>query len=105
MSEARDMNKPQPGWWLVRPVSRGDFVPACIRWVETTHEPGNPENLMERSRSLGAFVNETPVALEEVWHRRGLTITEEEYNLAILDAMAGIYEKRKWTKRERDVGA
>lgn len=92
------MGEPKVGFWLVRPVARGPFVPARIFWHVTTHEPGAPENAMDRSPLLSAEVNGNPVDLYDVWHRRGDPITAEEHDLALIDAMAGIYPARTWAK-------
>jgi hypothetical protein len=62
---------PQPGYWMIRLVSGGPEVPACICVVQTLHEPGIPENLMERSPFLAAFILGKPAGLDEVWKRRG----------------------------------
>ncbi len=92
----RDLGNPRPGFWFIRPVSRGPFVPACIRLINTQQEPGNPENEMDRSPSLGAFINGNPVALADVWERRGAEITEEQHDLAVMDATAGLYPSGTW---------
>ena len=68
----RRIDRPEPGSWKVRLHSGGPLVFAEIRVVHTTHEPGNPENVMERSPFLAAFINNRPVKLNDVWHRRPL---------------------------------
>lgn len=71
--------KPQPGFWLVRLGKGTPPSPACIRWCETTAEPDEPDNEMERSPFLAAFIHEMPVAMGRVWDWRGQPITEQEY--------------------------
>jgi hypothetical protein len=81
---------PEPGYWLLPArVSGGMRVPACIRVVQTTEEPGLPDNLMDRGAFLAAFVidkgKEQPVSLAEVWTRRGEPISAGEYRFQIDD--------------------
>jgi hypothetical protein len=85
MSDARPIDRPSPGYWMVTLRRGGVPVPACIRWVQTTHEPEFPENLMERSRFLIAEINGEPVDMASVWERRGRPITEAEYLFQIAD--------------------
>jgi hypothetical protein len=73
------MIAPQPGFWLIKLVKNGPPVPACIRWVQTTHEPGNADNPMERSRFLAAEINGQPVDIDRVWLVRGREIDGGEY--------------------------
>lgn len=68
-----------PGYWMIRLHGRGIPTPAAIVWLHTTVEPGNPDNLMERSPYLGAFIAGEPARIEDVWHRRGPEISAEEY--------------------------
>jgi hypothetical protein len=67
-------------------VSGGPEVPACICVVQTLHEPGIPENLMERSPFLAAFILGKPAGLDEVWKRRGREIDRGEYDYRVDDA-------------------
>lgn len=85
VKETRDITAPQPGFWAMKLAKRGVEVGACIRWEETKHEPGEPANAMERSRFLAAFINGKPVALHEVWHRRGRAIDVAEYRRLVAD--------------------
>lgn len=81
----RRIDRPEPGHWLVRLVRGGPLVPARIFWAQTTHEPGNPENLMERSPFLAAEVGGDVVEVDSVWHRRGTPITEAEYRYRLAE--------------------
>lgn len=75
---------PQVGYWLVRLRKGGPRVPAAIRWIHTTHEPGRPSNKMERSPFLAAFIMDDPVSLDEVVFARKIeTISEEEYQYRV----------------------
>lgn len=77
---------PEPGYWVIRLVKGGPPAPACIRWVETLHEPGLPENVMERSRFLAAFILEEPADLDAVWRaRQREEITEGDYRFRVDD--------------------
>lgn len=73
------MSKPECGYWLIRLIRNGPLVPACIQRVQTMHEPGEPENTMERSPFLAAFINGEPVHIDRVWMVRGQPIAEAEY--------------------------
>lgn len=72
--ETRRLNFPEPGSWRVRLVKGGPLVTAEIRWTQTVVDPCFPENDMAgtRSRFLCAFINNKPVKLNDVWHRRPL---------------------------------
>jgi hypothetical protein len=74
---------PDPGFWLVRIHRAGAWCPAAIMRLRTQHEPGNPENEMERSPFLAAYISGGVVALEDVWHRRGRAISAGEYWQAV----------------------
>ena len=84
----RPQTDPHPGFWLVRLVKRGPLVAACVRVVQTTAEPDNPENDMTGTRSphLAAFVLDEPVALDRVWNWRLDPITEAEYKFQCANA-------------------
>lgn len=75
------MGRPECGCWLIRVVKGGPRVAARICIVETTAEPGVPDNDMTGTRSpfLAAFVLDEPVDIERVWHSRGEPITEAEF--------------------------
>jgi len=64
------------GFWLVRArlgraenktVIWGPASPACIVRLHTRHEPGHPENLMERSPFFAAFVSGEPIGLYDLF--------------------------------------
>ena len=79
---------PEPGYWMIRLVKNGPLVPACIRWVQTGAEPGEPENVMERSPFLAAFIDEKPVDIDRVWNWKGSgrAIAATEYSYRCADA-------------------
>lgn len=76
----RRIDKPEPGFWMLKLGRNTPEVPACIRLVQATFEPGEPTNLMDRSPSLVALIRGKIVPLSEVWERRGRAITEQEYD-------------------------
>ena len=63
----RQANPIRPGYWLVRartgPRQWGALVPAAIMLVQTKAEPGEPENIMDRSPFVAAFVAGEPVSI------------------------------------------
>lgn len=81
----RRMDKPECGYWLVRQIKGGPRTPASIQVVHTLYEPGEAGNRMERSPFLAAFIAGEPVALDEVWLRRGDPITKEDYEFRVAD--------------------
>lgn len=83
MREPRDISRPQPGFWLIRLARAAVRVPACIRRIETAHEPGEPTNKMERSGFLVAEINGEIVDIDRVWLVRGEAITEHEYRYRV----------------------
>jgi hypothetical protein len=88
-----DPNDPQPGYWLMQLVKGGPRVAACIRIVHTTHEPGNPSNLMERSSFIAAFINGEPADLARVWLWHGEPITKAEHDFRVAEA--------RWAKKHK----
>lgn len=78
---ATQREPPEPGYWLIRLGGlKRPAVPACIRWVHTTHEPGLPENVMDRGRFLAGFVIDEPASMYEIWNaHRAAEISEGEY--------------------------
>lgn len=86
VNEERQIDRPQPGYWMIRLVKGAPEVPACIQYEQTTHEPGNPENLMERSAILTARINGDVVRMDRVWLRRGRSITKAEHDFQVADA-------------------
>ena len=75
----RRIDKPEPGFWLMRLRKGAPEVPAAIKLIHTRYEPALPTNLMERSPFLAAFIRGEAVSLSDVWERRGRPITEAEY--------------------------
>jgi hypothetical protein len=78
-----NMPLPAPGYWLMRFVRLGPWVPCAIMRLRTQHEPGNEDNKMERSPFLAAYISGEVVALEDIAHRRGRRIAPEEYWQAV----------------------
>lgn len=87
---SRVMDAPRPGFWLVRCCKGGPWCPAAILRLQTIAEPGLPDNLMDRSPHTAAFVSGQPVALADVWHRRGRIITRAEYDRALSEIAAAV---------------
>lgn len=85
MREPRVISRPEPGYWAIVLVKGGPTVAARIFIHQTAHEPGEPENLMERSPLLSAEINGEPVAVDEVWLRRGRPITKAEHDFLVAD--------------------
>lgn len=85
MSAPRRIDRPEPGFWLVRLVRNGPPVPAAIMWVQTTHDPVTGEP-MDRSRFLAAYIDGKPTSLDDVWLRRGTPIDQREYEFRVADA-------------------
>jgi hypothetical protein len=87
-----DPNRPEPGYWMMRQHPRGPEVPAAIVWVHTTFEPNHPENIMDRSPFLAAFISGRPTDWWRVWHRSKRPISEPEYKFE----MARLGWLREW---------
>jgi hypothetical protein len=85
MNQPRRIDRPEPGFWMMRLVKGGPEVPAAILRVQTTHEPGEPSNQMDRSPFLVALINGEPVDLATVWERRGRPVTRAEYEFQLAD--------------------
>lgn len=87
-TETRDITKPQPGYWMLRLTRGGPEVPAAIIRVDLSHEPGNPENQLDRwpLERLVAYIGGREVPIERVWERRGRAITKDEYSFQLADA-------------------
>lgn len=75
----RRLGHPEPGFWMIRLAKNGPEVPAAVKRLQTTYEPGNPTNLMERSPFIAAFIRGEVVAPARVWETRGRSISELEY--------------------------
>lgn len=80
----RAIKPPECGWWLMRAVKGGPEVPASIQWERTEHEPGAPDNRMERSPVLTARIAGDIVAWDRVWNwtKREIDRAEHDYRLA-----------------------
>lgn len=91
----RAIAQPKTGYWLMRAVKKGPEVPASIQWETTTHEPGNPDNLMERSPILTARINGDLVSWDRVWNwnKREIPKAEHDYRMA-LAAWASAHDPR-----------
>lgn len=90
--EARQIDRPEPGHWMMRLAKRAPAVPARIYFVRTWREPDAwPPNLMDRSPFLVAEILGEIVPWSDVWERRGTSISEEEFNYQM-----ALYD---WTKR------
>lgn len=81
----RAIAHPEPGFWMIRLVKDGPRVPARIFRHTTTHEPGNPENLMERPSFLCAEILGHLVRLDRVWLRSGVPIDAAEFEFQMQD--------------------
>jgi hypothetical protein len=94
----RVIDMPTVGFWTVRCVPRGPLCPAAIMRLKTLYEPGEPANAMDRSPFLCAFISGQPVALGDVWHRRGRVIHRAEYDRAVAEiaeaVRANVYDPR-----------
>ena len=79
----RVINRPQPGYWMLRLVAGGPEVPAMIERRPT--EPGNPDNVLDRSplSLLHAEIDGAPASVDAVWERRGRAIDRAEYDYQI----------------------
>ena len=84
---ARDITNPQPGFWMVKIEKGQPDVPACIRYESTTHEPGDPSNVMERPAHLVAYVAGNPIDPQAVWETRGVAITAEQYKINLANLL------------------
>lgn len=77
--------------------------------LNTSAEPGQLDNLMDRSSFLAAFISGQPVALADVWMRRGAVITRAEYNRAVAEiaeaVSANIYDPRTSPWKPVDIDA
>lgn len=79
MTASRRIDRPEPGYWLIRLVKGGPLVPACIV-RELPTDPWFPDNEMDRGcPRLVAYIGGEPAPLDRVWHTRGEDITEDEY--------------------------
>ena len=87
----RQVDRPLPGFWAMRLARHGAEVGACIAIVQTLVDPDFPDNLMERSPFMVAFLNGAVADPYEVWTRKGREITEAEYQHLVKD--------REWARQ------
>ncbi len=92
---------PRPGFWLVSarigPRIWGPAVPAAVMRVHTEHEPGEPDNRMDRSPFWAAFVADEPTriwSLQQATHTEGdriyrtiREIDEAEYRFLVAETV------------------
>jgi len=78
----RDITKPEPGYWMVKLPDK-TLVPAMIGYERTTHEPGDPDNVMERPAHMVAYIAGDPVDPQTLWETRGTAIDADEYQRAL----------------------
>jgi len=89
----RAIDRPEPGFWMIRLVPGGPMVPARIFRHTTTHEPGNPDNVMDRPSILYAEILDELVRLDRVWLRRGRPIDEAEHQFQMRDFAHAAYHR------------
>lgn len=82
MTEARQMSRPEVGFWMIKLSRGGVEVPASISYCD--HEPGEPDNKLE-TPFLDAEIAGDRVPPNEVWHRRGRQITAQEHAFQVAD--------------------
>lgn len=88
MIAPRRIDRPEPGWWLVRLAgARSPVTPAAIVRRAVEHEPGNPDNDMRGTRSpaLVGFIAGRECHPDDVWIRDAEPITESEYRYRVAD--------------------
>lgn len=81
------MDVPEEGYWLIRRVKGGPWIPARI-WFERHPEHSAPEPWENgENRILGVFaeVNGKPASPMSVWHTRGRPIDAREYGFLLQD--------------------
>lgn len=86
----RIISQPQPGYFRLKLVKHGPWVPARIYWCD--HEPGQPDNKLDSRRYLAASIGDWEADIFEVWER-GTRTDEAEYLWHM--------EKRVWAKGSR----
>ncbi len=85
MTEPRNIDRPEPGFWMVKLAKGGVDVPARIFRETCAAEPGDPENRMERPAFLVAEILGEVATLDDVWLRRGRAIEAAEYRFQVAD--------------------
>lgn len=83
MADSRAIARPIPGYWRVRLAGGAPWTAQSIQWETTEVEPGELENLMERSPILTARINGEIVPVDAVWLRRGEPITQTEHDFLV----------------------
>lgn len=79
------IDQPGCGYWVMRAVKGGPEVPASIQWERTEHEPGIPDNLMDRSPILTARIAGSVVEWGRVWNWTKREVTKEEHDFRLAD--------------------
>lgn len=77
----RDPNDPKPGYWLIRLGKQTPLVPCCIR-AEPLQAGADATNVVN---GLTARILDDVVPMHQVWERRGIPITQAEYEFQIAD--------------------
>lgn len=49
-----------PIYKVTRFLRNGPLCPACVIWIQTRSEPGEPNNRMERSQHLAGYISGQP---------------------------------------------
>lgn len=87
LPQQRDITRPRAGFWMIRMRKGAPLVPARIVY-EITPDPWFPDNPMDRSGEWKAYIGDMEVPLDEVWLRRGIEISQLEYDFQM--------ERRRW---------
>lgn len=101
----RAIEAPVPGCWLVRLVRHGPWCPAMITVLQTSHEPGVPDNDMRGTRSphLVGLISGQVEAWSKIWETRGRVISRSEYDAALAEMREALrtntYDPR-WNPRK-----
>lgn len=96
-----------PIYRVVRLLKQGPLCPSVILWLRTAHEPGVPDNAMERSPHLAGFVSGDYADPERLYisGKAGSTrITRREYERLMGEIEANPYDPRRWPYRAVDLG-
>jgi hypothetical protein len=76
LARRRGSSEPEPGYFRLRLVKGGPWVPARITWCD--HEPDNPENILDTGPYLAATIGARDVDPYYI-RERGTRIDEAEY--------------------------
>lgn len=98
----RTLDQPRPGYFRLKLVRHGPWVPATIRSCQ--HEPGEPENILDRPPYLVATIGDKDADPYTVWER-GDRITEAEYRwrLALREWARGTRQPEATPTRPADI--